>query len=61
MGYYGIDDGNGNQVSTGLTERDAYRVAQERANERNEPMFVYEVGSDADATRVDPETDAPQA
>ena len=58
MSYYGIDDGNGNQVSTGLTERDAYRVAQQSANDRGEPMFVYEVGSDKDARRVDPETDA---
>ncbi len=52
---YAIDDGNGNQITTGLSEHDARRVAQRIATERGESVYLYEtpVRLDADGDPID--------
>ena len=39
--YYSIDTGDGHQLTTGLSEVVARRVAQRMANERGESVFLY--------------------
>jgi len=46
MANYAIDDGDGYQITTGLQEHEAHRVAQRIANERNESVYLYEEGSE---------------
>ena len=38
---YSIDDGNGNQLTTGLQEHEAHASAQRLADERGEPVYLY--------------------
>jgi len=42
--YYNIDDGFGNRITAGLQAHEARRVAKRIANERGEPVFLYEAG-----------------
>ena len=42
---YSIDDADGQQLTTGLTEQEARRVAQRMANDRRECVHLY---ADAD-------------
>lgn len=46
---YAVDDGNGNQLTTGLDANTARRTAQRMADERNESVYLYAIPSDADA------------
>ncbi len=55
MANYSIDDGNGDQLTTGLSEHDVWTVAQRLANERGESVWVYEDGSDEELTEVEPD------
>lgn len=41
---YGIDDGDGNQITIGLPEHTARATAQRMANERGETLYLYAVG-----------------
>ena len=41
MTNYSIDDGNGNQLTTGLTEHNAHATAQWLADERGESVYLY--------------------
>lgn len=41
-GTYGIDTGNGTQITAGVSGYDILRVAQCVANERGETVYVYE-------------------
>lgn len=52
--YYAIDDGNGDQITTGLRACEAQRVAQRIADERGDSVWLYEVGSDAPADEIAP-------
>jgi hypothetical protein len=57
MTNYAIDDGNGNRLTAGLPENRARAVAQRMADERGEPVYLYETGeSEAGnaAIRVEP-------
>jgi len=38
---YSIDDGNGNQLTTGLQDHEAHISAQRMADERGEPVYLY--------------------
>jgi hypothetical protein len=43
MANYAIDDAYGNQISCGIqTEHEALRRARRLANERGEPVYVYD-------------------
>lgn len=41
MANYGLDDGHGNCVTTGLQEHEARRVAQRLADERGKVLYLY--------------------
>ena len=41
MTNYSIDDGNGNQLTTGLSEHNAHATAQWLAGERGESVYLY--------------------
>ena len=41
MTNYSIDDGNGNQLTTGLTETEAHASAQRMADARGESVYLY--------------------
>ena len=41
MTNYSIDDGAGNQLTTGLQEHEAHDSAQRLADERGEPVYLY--------------------
>lgn len=43
--YWAIDDGNGNQLTTGLDGQVARKTAQRMANERGESVYLYDAGS----------------
>lgn len=47
---YAVDDGNGNQLTTGLDANTARRTAQRMADERNESVYLYAIGGEADET-----------
>jgi hypothetical protein len=49
--YYAIDDGDGNELTSGLQPHIARKIAQRLANERGESVYLYEVGG------YDPETE----
>jgi hypothetical protein len=38
---YSIDDGHGNQITTGLVDHLAHRIAQRMADERNEVLYLH--------------------
>ena len=38
---YSVDDGHGTQLTTGLQEAEAHRVAQRLADERGETVYLY--------------------
>jgi hypothetical protein len=51
MTTYAIDDGNGNQLTTGVQLRgEAQRIAQRKANERGEVVAVYTLEGSEDST-----------
>ena len=55
--YWSIDTGDGNQITTGLQpDVHARRVAQRIANERGEPVYLYESGQGEDvvAEEIEP-------
>lgn len=56
MTTYGLDDGDGNQITTGLPATTARDTAQRMANERGKTLYLYELGSDAAAEAIEPET-----
>lgn len=53
---YGLDDDNGNQITTGLPAHTARSTAQRMADERAKTLYLYELGSDADPEVVKPKT-----
>ena len=56
MTNYGIDDGDGNAITRGVSEQTIDTVAQEIANERKEPVWYFAEGeTEEPMTRVDPE------
>lgn len=52
--HYMICDGNGNQLSDGIPEETIWRIAQQKANERGESVFVGASDSD-ETTEIAPE------
>lgn len=38
---YAIDDGHGNQITTGLSEQTARQTAQRIADERSQTVYLY--------------------
>lgn len=46
---YGIDDGNGDQLTTGLQESTVRDVAQRMADERGEDVYVYSLDGTEDS------------
>lgn len=42
--YWAIDDGFGNEITSGLEEAVARTTAQRMANERGESVWLYEAG-----------------
>lgn len=55
MTTYAVMDGHGNECTTGLQEQNAHRVAQSIADAHGKSVYLYEVGSDEGAQRVDPQ------
>lgn len=57
MTYYSIDTGTGDQITTGLSELDARRVAKAEANRRGEPVYLYssDDGPNDEAEEIWPE------
>lgn len=51
---YAIDDGHSNQLTCGLSEYEARRVAQRMANDRGESVYLYEDGPDGEYEEVEP-------
>jgi hypothetical protein len=51
MTTYSIDDGHGNQITTGISEHLARRTAQQLADKRNETVTLY---SDDDSEEIEP-------
>jgi hypothetical protein len=41
MTNYSIDDQHGNEITTGLNERNARATAQKIANKRGETVYLY--------------------
>ena len=52
---YAIDDGEGNEITAGLSEHEARKTAQRIATERGIPVYLYEtpVKLDEDGDPVD--------
>lgn len=48
---YGIVDGDGNMITTGVSEGRIHTVAQKLANERGESVWYFQTG-DADAEQT---------
>lgn len=58
--YYGLDDGDGNQITTGLSPHNAREVAQRMADDRGKTLYLYEDGlSDEDAETQESEAIEP--
>lgn len=59
MTYWNIDSGDGNELTAGISsELVARRTAQQMANERGEPVYLYEVGdgeSEVASEEISPE------
>ena len=58
---YGIDDGDGNQITAGLPEHTARATAQRLATQRGETLYLYPIGAGeegADAEPIEPEPEA---
>jgi len=63
---YGIDDGHGDSICTGVTEVAVWEMAQRLANERGEAVYVYDArpltddeiedGYSVPSTEVEPES-----
>lgn len=54
---YSIDDGHGQQITTGLQGYDAARaVAQRLADERGESVYLYSDDHDSESEEVGPTT-----
>lgn len=51
---------HGEQISVSRGEENALSVAQQIADERSEPVYVYLVGSDDEPTEVAPSSKAPE-
>ena len=43
MSYWNIDTGHADVIAQGMDEVTARRVAQEHADQRGEPVYLYEV------------------
>jgi hypothetical protein len=52
MPNYAIDDAHGTRLVTGLQEHNAERVAQRMANDRGEPVYLYEIGENEATAEV---------
>ena len=53
MPNYAIDDGDGNRLTAGLQEHRARIVAQQMANERGEPVYLYETGENEEGAEAE--------
>jgi hypothetical protein len=53
MKTYAIDDAHGNRLSGGLQENNALWVAQKMANNRKEPLYLYETREAEDSKRLE--------
>lgn len=53
-GVYSVDDGDSNQITTGLSAGDVERVARGLADDRGESVYYYEDGSDEEPVEVRP-------
>ncbi len=51
MTTYSIDNGRGEQTTAGVSEERVWIVAQRMADERGEPVYVYEGNGDGFAAR----------
>lgn len=51
---YAIDDGVGDQITTGLAPQAARRTAQRMADERGASVFLYEDGDESEAEEIRP-------
>ena len=61
MKTYSIDDGNGNQLTTGLSEHEAHATAQRIANDRGETVYLYEDGGEYEAIEPTEDDDQPES
>jgi hypothetical protein len=53
-GTYGIVDGNGDSLGEGITEQRIWAIAQRKADDRGEPVYVYEMVDNAEQVEVRP-------
>jgi hypothetical protein len=59
--YWNIDSGDGNSLSAGIQlEVEARKIAQRRANERGESVYLYEVGNGDGESEVESEEIRPE-
>lgn len=63
MKTYGLDDGDGNQITAGLPEHTARKTAQRMADERGKTLYLYPIpcpeGGDDDCDACEAEEIAP--
>lgn len=56
MTYWNIDSQHGQCLTEGIQlEHEARKAAQRTANRLNEPVFLYEAGSEESPEQVDPD------
>lgn len=60
-GYYAVDDGEGNELTTGLGEHEARKVAQRMADDAGKSVYLYEVGSSEEPEEFTPTADSEAA
>jgi hypothetical protein len=54
MANYSIDDSNGNEITTGLSESNARATAQKIANKRGETVYLYSDEPQSTTVAVEP-------
>jgi len=54
-GYYGISDGDGTQLASGLPPETARKTAQRRANDLGRSVWLWEAGAEEDGEEFTPE------
>lgn len=55
MTTYAIDNGNSEELCSGLSEQEAHRVAQDWADRLGEPVYLYETGSEGEPEEIEPD------
>lgn len=55
---WSVDDADSNQVSTGMDEQTARRLAQEHADKTGLPTMLYSSDPDAEWEQFDPSSEA---